>query len=221
MNEKLFKAHCNKCNGDTNHSLLHEETQRWEEGFDIYSLSGGDRFEMLKCCGCDSIKLRHINWFSEATSETVIYYPPAISKHEPRWLSEYEGVFSSNEKEFANLLREVYSALHNDSRRLAVMGIRALVECVMISKVTDRGTFVKNLTAFQDAGFISPKQHEVIHSVLEAGHATIHRSFYPSIDDLHTVVEIAENLIDMIYIQPIKAAKLKDNVPKRGDIAKA
>ena len=115
------------------------------------------------------------------------------------------------------LIKEIYSALHNDSRRLAAMGIRALIEHMMILEVTDNGSFKKNLEAFQKAGYLSDKQRTIIEPILEAGHAAIHRGYEPSSEDVITVIEITESLVETIYVHSKKAEKLKERVPQRGN----
>src|SRR5690606_28011934 len=180
-----LKAHCNKCLRETNHQLLHKEDQPWDEEVDHgVSIHGSETFNMVKCCGCDSVKLMHESWFSEIVDENgqpyieINYFPPAISKPEPKWLSGLLGINSSPDDVFiVDILGEIYSALHNNSRRLAVMGIRALIEHLMIKEVKDKGSFRKNIEAFQTAGYISEKQREMIEPILEAGHAAIHRSY--------------------------------------------
>ncbi len=225
MEEVKLKAQCNKCLGETNHLLLHKEEQPWDEeinhGMSIY---GSETFNMVKCCGCDSVKLMHTSWFSEICDEygqpitDINYYPPAISRAEPKWLSELGGLLPNEKMQYIRgLLKEIYSALHNDSRRLAVMGIRALIEHLMITEVSDNGTFKSNLTAFQQAGYLSGKQREILEAILEAGHATIHRGFHPSAEDVLIVVEITESLVETIYVHSKKAEKLKERVPQRGN----
>ncbi|MCP4486715.1 MAG: DUF4145 domain-containing protein [Gammaproteobacteria bacterium] len=189
-NPEIIKAHCNKCLGERNHYVLHEEKQNWDEEVEPrIVISSGDTFKMLKCCGCESVKLRHSSWFSEACDEhrrpyvDVNYYPPATSRPEPKWFKSLGDFFASNEQKYtSHLLSEIYTALHNDSRRLATMGARALLEHIMVSKVGDKGTFAKNLDAFHMQGFLSLKQREIIEPILEAGHAAIHRGFDPSVE---------------------------------------
>ncbi|MEP1214050.1 MAG: DUF4145 domain-containing protein [Marinobacter sp.] len=221
--EKNLKAHCNTCLRETNHSLLHEEEQPWSEEVGYNQLIyGAETFNMIKCCGCDSVKLMHNSWFSEMVDESgqpyieTNYYPPAISRAEPKWLSDVLGPLSSTNDVFiVDLFREIYSALHNNSRRLAVMGIRALIEHLMIREVKDNGSFKKNIEAFQDAGYLSKKQRETIEPILEAGHAAIHRGYEPSPEDVLTVVEVTESLVETIYVHSKKASKLKARVPGR------
>lgn len=176
---------------------------------------------MLKCCGCDNVNLQHSSWCSEdmevdgSAAISVTYFPPAISKAEPSWLTQLDGDFDSNRRYIVALIREIYSALHNDSRKLAVMGVRALLEHVMISTVGDHGTFEKNLENFQVQGYLSGKQRKSIESILQAGHATMHRQFSPSTNDVNIIVDIAESLIATTYVHADKADELDKRVPKK------
>lgn len=224
--EKIVKAHCNKCLGERNHKLLHSETMTWndeiEQGFVI---DGKDTYEMLKCCGCDNIALRHRSWWSANLDkhgqpiEEVIYYPPAISRKEPEWLHELHDIedYSLTDNIIEGILREIYVALHNNSRRLATMGIRALLEHVMIDKVGDSRSFGSNLKKFENEGYISQKQKEILEAVLEVGHAAMHRSYNPSKDELNTAISITENLIESIYVHGKRAKRIKEKLPKRND----
>jgi hypothetical protein len=86
----------------------------------------------------------------------------------------------------------------------------------MIDKVGDCGTFKSNLDAFEQQGFVSQSQRTVLASVLEAGHATIHRAFSPSRQELVALIDITENVIESIYLNELRAAKIAGKVPPRG-----
>jgi len=222
--------------------VLHEEEQEWEisdqgvfglfagaevrrmaenakaDGFEI---TGSEVFKMIKCGGCDSVKLQHTSWAFESGNEfhpdglsSVTYYPPPTSRPEPPWLTGF-AIRSPEQQYVVGLLHEIYTALHNHSLRLATMGARALLEYIMVANVGDQGTFGKNLDAFQAHGHLSAKQREIVEPILEAGHAAIHRAFRPSIDDVDTVMTITESLVETTYVQSKMAAELKDRVPSR------
>jgi len=219
---EIVKAYCNKCCGERRHEVLHCEKTTWSEDVDEYhSIDGGDIYEMIKCCGCENVALRHQSWFSEDTDEQgrpavqTNYYPPATYRQEPKWLTELFWVLPIDGNFVGDLLKEIYVALRNDSRRLAVMGIRALIEQVMIDKVGDQGTFKNNLNEFETKGFISKSQRAVLEPVLEAGHAAIHRAFNPSKDDLIALIDITENIIESIYVNEKRAKEIKKNVPTK------
>jgi len=95
------------------------------------------------------------------------------------------------------------------------MLMRAAFEHTMIDKVGDQGSFAKNLSKFEEQGFIGNKQAEVVGSMLEAGHASIHRAFVPKKDDIVTLVDILEGILKVVYVHVPKADELKKRIPKR------
>ena len=220
---EILKAHCSKCSGERRHELLHRETVRGSELIDEkFSIDWADRYDMVKCCGCEAVALRHQHWFSEDTEvdgRPVMYtnfYPPAVSRREPRWLEWIDDIFQDKEQQsVAALLREIYVALYNDARRLAVMGTRALLEQMIVHKVGDNGSFAKNIEAFCAAGFISQKQKGKLETILEAGHAAIHRAFHPSQEDLNVLIDITESIVETVYAHEEKVKELKRRVPER------
>ncbi len=215
------KAHCNMCGPDRNHEVLHRERTEGSEQYDQYSsIDWWDLYEMLRCAGCGNITMRHTSYFSEHDGTSVVYYPPAVARREPRWMSELLLStkwldFNEQRTSIHDLLKEVYVALHNDSRNLAGMGVRAILDQVMTEKVGDRHSFVRTLEAFKEGGFLSDHQAETLDTILEAGHATVHRGWRPSLDDLDTLLDVTESLIASTYIHERKAKDLAKRVPPR------
>lgn len=218
------KSHCNRCQRDTNQDVLHSETVKWEDRDDdgnYAPIQGTDIYQMLKCRGCDSISFRNVDWIAGRCDDRghdvpeFYFYPPAVYRPEPKWLNGLDNIIEEEQKFIYDLLKEIYNSLHNDSRRLATMGIRALLEHIMIKKVGDQGSFAKNLDAFGAHGLISLSQEDILNAVLEAGHAAMHRSYSPTTEDLHTCMDIAESIVESIYIHPDMANKLKGKIPPR------
>ena len=112
-------------------------------------------------------------------------------------------------------MKEIYAALHANCIKLATMGIRALIENIMIKKVGDNKTFTKNLDEFANQGYISNEQKKIITAVIEAGNATIHRSYSPSLKELENCMDIAENLIETIFIHSNQAKTFSEKIPPR------
>lgn len=215
---EIVWSHCNKCTADRKQEILHVEATSWDERLDEETyVSGWDKYEMLKCCGCENVSLRHKSSFSEEYDEhgnpfvAVNYYPPLIDRREPSWLYK----LSSKNRFIYELFKEIYIALPNNSVRLATMGLRALIEHVMIDKVGDNGSFSNNLDQFQKKGFISQIQSAVLEPVLEAGHAAMHRSFVPSTSDLLAIIDITENIVESIYINEHRVKHLLEKIPPK------
>jgi hypothetical protein len=215
----ITNSYCNNCIGYRRHEVLHKEEKSWHEDLDEHSwIAGDDTYEMVKCCGCEHISLRHKSRFSEDRDENgkpithINYYPPALYRKKPKWINDLVwslGFFTSD------IINEIYVALQNNSHRLAAMGIRALLEYIMINKVGDNGSFNKNLNKFHTQGFISDIQKEILEPIFEAGHATMHRSYNPSETDLLILIDVAESIIESIYINKQRVKKISKNIPPR------
>lgn len=211
---KPTKAHCNRCGGDRNHEVLHSITTPWED--EESGIGGKDEYETLKCLECDSIMLRHKSWFSEDPDPwpSISYIPPRIFRPKPDWFAELFA-HTGQDKFVKRLLNEIYVAIQNDLPSLAAMGVRSLIEKIMISKSGDQGSFLTNLKKFEELGFVSRIERERVETILEAGHATIHRDFSPNTSDVVTLVDIAEHIVQSVYLHDSRVAALKKRVPPR------
>lgn len=207
------KAHCNTCDGDRNHDVLHSERTNWDD--DEQAISGSDTYETLKCCGCELIKLRHTSWFSEDDAATVSYFPPAIFRRSPEWFSDLWLELKAEDEFVEALLKEIYVALQNNLPSLATMGVRALLEKIMISRAGDQGTFKKNIAEFEKLGHVSKLQREHLEAILEAGHAAIHRAYKPKVKEVVTLLDITEHIVESVFLHEAKIEALKKNVPAR------
>jgi hypothetical protein len=196
----LARAFCNKCAGETNQEILHVHRDKFRDKT-VEELLREDepdaeawyttRTELLKCRGCDSVTVCQKTWVGdEERSEDelrrdfgddwkqmleIIYYPPVSARRKPTWMLPDSPSRQAIPAAVTELMGEIYTALQNGSRRLVVMGTRAVLETIMVSETGDHGTFKKNLDAFQAAHYVSLRQRNTVEAIVEAGNATIHR----------------------------------------------
>src|SRR5260370_41778395 len=104
-----------------------------------------------------------------------------------------------NEEKIGDLMNEVYRAVDGKQYRLAAMGIRALLEQVMILKVGDLKTFNDKLDAFQKQGFISSIQREAMRLTLDLRDAAMHRGFLPKERELNIALDVVEGVLAPIF----------------------
>ena len=129
-------AHCNFCGGKRNHEVLHSIGTTWENAELL--LSGSDTYQTLKCCGCEDIKLRHMSFTDDDEESSLVhYFPPPVLRRIPDWFPDLKLNLKADDLFVEGLLREIYAALQNNLPSLAAMGIRALLEKIMISRVGD------------------------------------------------------------------------------------
>jgi hypothetical protein len=167
------------------------------------------RYAMLECCGCETISLRYDYTFLPTNETETRYYPPRVFRRPPTWVNDLP-------KSLTSLFREVYRALADDSRTLAAMGARTLVDMVILEKVGDRGTFAQKLQALEGQGLIGRLHREQLEAALDAGSAAAHRGFAPSAKTLGQVMDIVENLLQAVYVLSRAASELKKGTPPRG-----
>jgi hypothetical protein len=200
-------APCSSCIRSTAHKVLHERSVTQEDRTTKYA--------MLECSGCRRVSLQeHV--ISDGDVE-VNFYPSPVSRKEPDWLlSLVIGLRGeARDGELGSLLHEIYQAVRGGQHRLAAMGVRALLEQVMVSKVGDLGSFEKQLNAFQDGGYISFIQRDAMKATLEVGHAAMHRAFNPTEHDLKVALDVVEGIMAPLYAHQIEAEKMAERVPPR------
>jgi hypothetical protein len=210
---EIVMCHCNKCGGPRRHAeLAKEEVVRevFNDGQNYVYES--NTYWFLKCEGCESGVLKHAKYFSEDEESTVFYYPARLARQRPEWLWQ---LWEPEVKYIADLLGQVYDALAAEANMLAAMGVRSLLEHLMIANVGDQGSFVNNLAAFAEAGYVAPKERDRLEKIFELGHAATHRSFRPSPQDTFTLVDIAEHLIASIYVHDGAVERASSRVPPR------
>ena len=185
-------------------------------------ITGTDLYELLKCAGCGHVVFRHTathsqNYDDEGNlKEMVTYSPPKQIRRKPSLFSAVAGGIQLVMRDvISNLLDEIYIALHSECPRLAAMGIRSLIEHIVIDKVGDQGTFKKNLDKFREEGFISESERTLVDTTLEVGHASTHRDYKPRMDVLISCLNISEALVNRLYLWPLQAKSIDKTIPKR------
>jgi len=208
--QSTAKVLCRECHHDTKHTVL--ATHKTSETAEIAACGKiwwEDTYEMVQCCGCETVSLRHTHNFSEEPEPDVRYYPPAVSRPMPPWRSKLKNY------KLRSLLEEVYSALGTDCKCLATMGARTVVDMVLTDKVGEAGTFAQKLEKLEQAGFVSRQSREFLNAALDAGNAAAHRGFQPNEDQLNHVMDIVENVLQAVYVLQEAATELRKTTPPR------
>ncbi len=209
--EEIVKAHCNQCLRETRHVVVAARRKEYnDETCDYWRVT---QYEMLECCGCERITLRATENSAAEPEDVVTYFPPAVTRSVPAWLSDIR--FSLKHRGLRSLFREVYAALHAGSNRLAIMGARALIDMMMLDQIGDRGTFAEKLKKMEEDGHISKTSRRFLEAAIDLGHAAAHRGHRPDDKDVIRVMDIVENLGQAIYALGPAAEALRKNTPAR------
>lgn len=168
----------------------------------------------MECAGCGAVSMANI-WNYGTEDDQNQYYPSPISRKPPDWSWKLTFFSGADEAKLGELLKEIYEAVQGKQHRLAVMGIRAFLEQLMILKVGDKGSFERNLEAFFQEGYISKIQRNAMSHILDSGHAAIHRMHKPTQEDLNIALDITESVTAAIYFHEEDAKSVSARVPPR------
>lgn len=210
MSEERVEIHCNNCNGERWHRPItatitksgddsdgyYPPTEWWREMTDVFA-----------CCGCDEITVRR-RMEGSGYRDDVAYLPPRAFHQQPQWTIHLP--FATRD-----LLRSVYTVMSGNGSRLACMGIRTLLDDLILERVGDCGTFKEKLERMVSGGHLTPDDRRVLDAVLELGHAATHRSYKPPIEQLRDALIIVEGLLHRFYIVPKTLGKVTKGVPPK------
>src|ERR1700730_1744555 len=125
MADDVKNAPCMLCTQVTKHHVIARKDRSTEEGSDVYYF--------LECAGCGAVSMANI--WNVTGEDEVRYYPSPISRKAPKWSWKLTWMTGKTEAKLGELLYEIYEAVQGKQYRLAVMGIRAFLEQLMIIKV--------------------------------------------------------------------------------------
>lgn len=200
--------YCNRCGGETRHSIAGECRNSSEERLEDGSLiSFSERSALLECQVCQQTRLRVSFWNSENEDGPVFFYPP-LSKHKaPAWLKDLP-------VEYKDLAQQIYPALDAESYSLALMGARALLDLYISRHSPVSNDFKKKLEELQQRGALSAKQIEILWPTFDAGSAAAHRGYLPSEENVITALQVVENLLQQDVLG-VKTQQLRSDTPAR------
>lgn len=218
--DRTIKAHCNQCGGLTNSWVRADHTVNGSDG----PISWSDTFEVLQCCGCDTLSVRHEYWFSEwdemdydeygrmimrpGTKET--YFPAPTVRAKPTWSD------SISDDVLRNVLDELYTALNAGLNVLASVGARTLLDRAGYLLIGDpRGGFEGKLSALESGGHISAQDKATLEAVADAGNASAHRGYTPTAARLGHIVDIIENFLHRAFVLSGAAEEIRSSTPAR------
>lgn len=218
--DQKIKAHCNKCRGITNSWVRAEHSIEGNDGVTSWSNS----FEVLQCCGCDTLSVRHEHWFSEWDDTDYdqygrlvmrrgikeIYYPAPTVRTKPAWSD------SISDEVLRGVLDELYAALNAGLHVLASVGARTLLDRAGHLLIGDpTGGFAGKLSALEAGDHISAQEKKTLEAVADAGNASAHRGYTPTSERLGHIVDIIENFLQRAFILTRAAEEIRRATPTR------
>lgn len=204
MSNKKIKNYCCNCCKMTNHTVLLEDTESHREEY-----SCDISYQILQCLGCDTKSFRKVFYDLEAAyptdeeqwevPEDVTVYPKAVEGHkEIQNLWELPDVVGT-------IYSEVLIALRENSKVLAGLGLRAVVEAVCNDLTISGRSLEVRINKLTSSGYISKNDAERLHGIRFMGNDAAHDIKKPKHSSLSVALQIVEHLITSVYILENKA----------------
>lgn len=197
-----MKVKCNNCGVMTNHTVLQTHQNSAEPDADYH---WSQRFEMIKCNGCDDVSLRieictedDFNPHTGDPESRVSLYP---ERENERTRKPFDHVFQLPEK-IRRVYREIIESMNNSMPILAGVGLRALIEAICADQVATGRDLKERIDSLSTLGSLSVKQADILHSHRFLGNIAAHEIIAAKPHELVAALDIAETLLKTIYILP-------------------
>ncbi|MBR9902713.1 MAG: DUF4145 domain-containing protein [Gammaproteobacteria bacterium] len=204
------KSICNKCLNKTNHKVVSNFTESGSEDCGHgNSVDWHEEYQIIQCCGCEEISFKKIMTNSEDVDfdghhiNYVTYYPQR-SLSQPYLSIEFLPL------KIHRIYKETISALNNEQRILASIGIRTLIEAVCSEVEAEGKTLYKKITDLKNKSIVTIEGETALHKLRILGNTSAHEAKPPSMEKLLTALKVVEHMLDGTYIIP---DKIRDTFP--------
>lgn len=208
-NEEVWIG-CEKCLIETRHIVmlsLELEGKAWDWDYN-YS----EKYQVVKCQGCDSISFRKSHMNSED------YCGAPDEEPEPQ---EYIDIFPRRAfgrrkledlyclpYEVKLIYEETHSGICNKQPILSCIGMRALVETVCKEKASSGNNLKEKIDDLVTKGALTPSGATILHELRGLGNGAAHEISAPSEKVINIAMDVVEHLLMDVYILPKIASKL-------------
>lgn len=200
------KILCIECKTQIKHEVLADISQNNHSDPNI---SFYNNYRILKCLNCESISYQTKSHDSydvdtigcDKEGNTIYeinidYKVFPIRNQETAFSKEFEKILPI---EIYNTYEEVVVALNNNMPLLTALGLRTLLEQI-IKHFGKSDDLVVILNQFEQDGFISTKQRELLNKIRYLGNDAAHRAGSESRKELILHLKVLENLIHQLFV---------------------
>ena len=199
---------CIRCACVTNHEIMKSvEEVGWEEVAPDYDIHWGATYQIIKCCGCDTISFRILS----SNSEEIGFNGEAI-EHEELYPSRTEGRQPINDdhllpSDLERIYKETISALNNKQPVLTGIGIRAIIETVCKEKNASGSELFTKINDLVSKGVLTREGADILHKLRVLGNRSAHEVKAHNPTELNLAMDVVEHLLQAVYILPFHSSR--------------
>lgn len=205
---KEVRVACLTCDTQTRHKVIKSVSDQDDNPWGI----SWSQHEIITCLGCETVSFRKTWGTDDIVGEDDDGY--IYDSSEEVFPSRVAGrkkirSFYSLPSEVQGIYQETHQAVSGNQPILGGIGIRAIVETVCREKNAAGNNLESKINALVDIGVLTKEGAEILHQTRIYGNDAAHEVNPISQQNLGVLMDIAENLLENVYILPKKAAALK------------
>ena len=203
---------CIKCSGKTTHKVFASYDIRGDFDDGHHSFQWAVDNQVIQCLGCKTVSFRKASSNSEDWVQTSYNGDGELVVDESLYPSRLDGIKGLGEDTIylpTNVRRiydETLQALSNQSRVLAGIGLRALLETVCKEKSATGKDLLNKIDSLVAASVLTPASAAILHKIRTLGNSAAHEVKPHSDRQLSLAMNIVEHLLKDVYILPKQAA---------------
>lgn len=203
---KEFPAVCEECSRETVRTVLTNVSSR--DASPDGDIQVWENYLTILCRGCKTVSFCRESYCSEDLGPdgepimTAALFPNRIARRPPLKNLYYlpRGLWKAYE--------ETRSALMHDLPILTGIGIRAIVETVCNEKGCSSRNLEEKIGELISTGVITRADGAILHDLRFMGNEAAHKTKAHSQDELSLALDVAEHLLESVYLLPERAKRL-------------
>ena len=217
-----IKVFCAECKHETNHEVLREVFDK----FSNEDFFGDDRWQIIRCKGCDTTSFRHEWHFSEDLGPDGLLTQVELFPRRDKNVLNIKAFYETPRK-IRRIYREAIDSYNNGFFILCAGGLRAIIEGICNIKKIHDGTVEykkkdgtkatrksKNLdgkiAGLTENKLITDSHANMLHELRFLGNEALHELDEPLEDELKSAIAIVEHTIESIFEIQKKAEQLRE-----------
>lgn len=212
---RQVSAACPNCGGPTRQDVV-ASVERWETDAD-HEIQVWEDWDTVRCRGCLGVSYRYAyrcteeeEWDPHAQqsrlAERVSSFPEPHRSRPP--LRNHQQL----PPRVGRIYLETLKAVADDSRVLAGIGIRAIVESVCKEKAVSGSNLEQRIDGLVAAGLLPQPNAELLHGTRLLGNRSAHEAEPLTEEGLTAALQVTEHLLTTVYLIQLAASSL----PRRG-----
>lgn len=218
----MMKVLCTKCNCETNHKALREESRLFQND-EEYIMARGT-WQIVQCNGCETITFREVwtnneDFDENGPIEDITIYPPRQKDMHP--IKPFYEVPLS----IRSIYRESIDAFNNGLLVLCSGGLRAVIEGICnhekivggpveiekkgVKTIVRKKDLQGKISGLFEKSLLTKDHAEILHAHRFLGNDALHQLDMPRKSELKIAIEIIEHTLEILYELKVKAKNLE------------